>query len=76
MSGEERERFEDYLELETFIEALQAGRIAHLPQDVTPDQAGVYHIVILFHSIFPKALEPRPAFAAVLLQVLLEQELR
>lgn len=75
MSGEEQERFEDYLELETFIEALQSGHTAHPPQDVTPDQARVYHIVILFHSIFPKTLEPRSAFAAAL-QVLLEQELR
>ncbi len=75
MSGEEQERFEDYLELETFIEALQAGRIAHPPQDMTPDQARAYHIAILFHSVFPKTHEPRPAFAAAL-QVLLEQELR
>ena len=64
MTGSRQERFEDYLEPGTFIAALQADHTAHPPQDVTPTQARIYWIAILFHSISPQACEQQPAFVA------------
>ena len=75
MSGEDQERFEDYLELEQYIEELQAGRVAHPPAELTPSQANVYRMAALFRSSSPEATEPRPEFAANL-QARLEQELQ
>ncbi len=62
MPGEDQERFEDYLELERYIEALQAGRVAHPPSDLTPTQARVYRAAALFRSASPDAATPRPEF--------------
>ncbi len=73
MSGEDQERFEDYLELEHYIEELQAGRVAHPPAELTPSQASIYRMAALFRSATPEAEEPRPEFAAEL-QARLEQE--
>ncbi|MFL5666489.1 MAG: ubiquinol-cytochrome c reductase iron-sulfur subunit [Ktedonobacteraceae bacterium] len=74
MSGEDQERFEDYLELEQYIEDLQAGRVAHPPAELTPSQASIYRMAALFRSATPEAEEPRPEFAAEL-QARLEQEI-
>lgn len=74
-SGEDQERFEDYLELEQYIEELQAGRVAHLPKDLTPDQARIYHMAALFHAASSEEATPRPQFMADL-QAKLEQELQ
>src|SRR6266567_7841699 len=74
MSGEDQERFEDYLELEHYIEGLQAGRVAHPPAELTPSQASIYRMAALFRSATPEAEEPRPEFAAEL-QARLEQEI-
>ena len=74
MSGEDQERFEDYLELEQYIEDLQAGRVAHPPAELTPGQASIYRLAALFRSATPEAEEPRPEFAAEL-QARLEQEI-
>jgi Rieske Fe-S protein len=75
MSGEDQERFEDYLELEHYIEELQAGHIAHPPSELTPGQTSIYRMAALFRSAPPDAGEPRPEFAAEL-QARLEQELQ
>ena len=75
MPGEDQERFEDYLELEHYIEELQAGRVAHPPAELTPSQASIYRMAALFRSSLPEANEPRPEFAAELLGRL-EQELQ
>src|SRR5450755_3681761 len=75
MSGEDQERFEDYLELEHYIEELQAGRVAHPPAELTLGQASIYRMATLFRSSLPEANEPRPEFAAELLGRL-EQELQ
>src|SRR5947209_14628404 len=75
MSGEDQERFEDYLELEHYIEKLQAGRAAHPPAELTPSQASIYRMAALFRSATPEANQPRPEFAAEL-QARLEQELQ
>ncbi len=71
---EDQERFEDYLELEHYIEELQAGRVAHPPESLTPDQARIYRLAALFRSAGPEGTEPRPEFAAEL-QKHLESEL-
>src|SRR5437667_12440529 len=78
MSGDihqdkDQERFEDYLELEHFIEELQAGNTAHPPNELTPDKARIYRMDALFRSVFPDEVTPRPEFAAEL-QARLEQE--
>jgi Rieske Fe-S protein len=75
MPGEDQERFEDYLELERFIEELQAGKNAHPPQELTPTQARVYRMATLFHAATPGVGEPDPEFAAQL-QKRLEEELQ
>ncbi len=50
MAGEDQERFEDYLELEHYIEELQVGRTAHPPSELTPTRARIYRMVALFRS--------------------------
>src|SRR5438270_3404369 len=75
MSGEDQERFEDYLELEHYIEELQAGRVAHPPAELKPSQASIYRMAALFRSSLPEANEPRPEYAAEL-RARLEQELQ
>jgi Rieske Fe-S protein len=74
MSGEDQERFEDYLELEDYIEELRAGHAAQPPAELPPDQASIYRMAALFHSATPEASEPRPEFAAEL-QARLQQEI-
>ncbi|HEU0000264.1 MAG TPA: Rieske (2Fe-2S) protein [Ktedonobacteraceae bacterium] len=72
MAGEDQERFEDYLELERFIEDLQAGRVSHAPERLTPDQARIYRMATLFHAASIEEAAPRPEFVAEL-QARLEQ---
>ncbi|MGH2498351.1 MAG: ubiquinol-cytochrome c reductase iron-sulfur subunit [Ktedonobacteraceae bacterium] len=72
MAGEDQERFEDYLELERFIEDLQAGRVTHAPEGLTPDQARIYRMATLFHAASTEEAAPRPEFVAEL-QAKLEQ---
>lgn len=75
MQGDDQERFEDYLELEQFIEELQAGHVAHPPAELTPDKANIYRMAALFRSASPDAAEPRPEFAAEL-HARLEEEIK
>ena len=80
MSGDihqdkDQERFEDYLELEHFIEELQAGHTAHPPAELTPDKAQIYRMAALFRSASPDEVTPRPEFVNEL-QSRLEQELQ
>lgn len=62
MTGEDQERFEDYLELEHYIDELQAGLPAHPPGDLTPSQVRLYRMVALFRSASSDVAEPRPEF--------------
>src|SRR6266700_846437 len=71
---EDQERFEDYLELERYLEELQAGHVAHPPENLTPGQARIYRMAALFRSAGPENAEPRPEFAAEL-QARLEKDL-
>lgn len=72
MAGEDQERFEDYLELERFIEDLQAGRVSRPPEGLTPEQARIYRMATLFHTASVEEAAPRPEFVAGL-QAKLEQ---
>ena len=75
MAGEDQERFEDYLELDHYIEELRAGHIAHPPRGLTPTRAHIYWMVALFRAASAEEDQPRRAFAAAL-QARLQQELR
>ncbi len=80
MSGDihqdkDQERFEDYLELEHFIEELQADHAAHPPEELTPDKAQIYRMAALFRSASPDEVTPRPEFAAEL-KTRLEEEIQ
>lgn len=75
MPGEDQERFEDYLDLERFIAELQAGHVAHPPQELTLAQARIYQMATQFHAATPGVGEPRPAFIEQL-QTRLEEELQ
>jgi Rieske Fe-S protein len=75
MAGEDEERFEDYLELDHYIEELRAGRIAHPPRGLTPTLASIYWMVALFRAAPAEEDQPRRAFAAAL-QARLQEELR
>ncbi len=66
MSGEDQERFEDYLELERYIEDMQGERSAHLPPSLTPEQARLYRMAALLHAASSGNQEPRPEFVASL----------
>ena len=74
MPGEDQERFEDYLELEQFIAEIQAGHVTHPPQNLTPAQARIYRMALLFHAATPGVSQPDPEFAAQL-EARLEEEL-
>jgi len=63
MSGEDQERFEDYLELERFIAELQTGHATYPPPALTPAQARVYRMAMLFHEATQGVSEPDPKFA-------------
>src|SRR5579885_190162 len=71
MAGEDQERFEDYLELERYIDDLQVGLPAHPPADLTASQVRLYRTVALFRSASSDAAEPRPEFVQALHEQLL-----
>ncbi len=71
MADDDQERFEDYIELERYIEELQAGKDARPPMDLTPEQARIYQMAALFRSASPENAEPRLAFAEQLKSQLL-----
>jgi len=73
MAEDDQERFEDYLELERYIEDLQAGRAAHLPQNLTPEMARIYRTAAQFCSASPGADEPSEQFVSDLEVHLLEE---
>jgi cytochrome b6-f complex iron-sulfur subunit len=62
MADGDQERFEDYLELEKYIEALQAGKAAHPPLNLTPEQIRIYQVAALFRSANEQEVQPRPEF--------------
>ncbi|GHO88429.1 QcrA and Rieske domain-containing protein [Dictyobacter formicarum] len=72
MAGDDQERFENYLELERYIERLQSGKVAHPPADLTPEQARIYQMAAFFRAAAPENVEPRPDFVEHLKQRLLE----
>lgn len=74
MAGEDQERLEDYLEMERYISELQAGRVAHPPDQLTPGQTRIYQMVALLRAAHPDATTPRPEFVEALRDRLLAME--
>jgi nitrite reductase/ring-hydroxylating ferredoxin subunit len=74
MPDEDQERFEDYLDLERYIEELQAGHVAHPPKGLTPAQVRIYRMAALFRSAAPEAATPRPEFVENLRSLLLAMD--
>ncbi|WP_069803254.1 ubiquinol-cytochrome c reductase iron-sulfur subunit [Thermogemmatispora onikobensis] len=70
----DQERFEDYLELEHYLAALQEDRRPPLSAELTPTQARLYRLAALLRAAAPGAAEPRPEFVAEL-RARLEREL-
>lgn len=66
MAEEDQERFEDYLALERYIEALRAGHAARAPADLKPELARIFRMALLFHAASSGDADPRPAFIAEL----------
>jgi nitrite reductase/ring-hydroxylating ferredoxin subunit len=66
MAREDQERLEDFLALERYIEELQAGRVAHVPAELTPDLARIYRMAISFHAASTGAAAPHLEFIAEL----------
>jgi Rieske Fe-S protein len=62
MPEHEQERFEDYLEVEQYLEDLRAERKGVMPEDLTAEQAQVYHMAALLRSAVPENAEPRAEF--------------
>ncbi len=76
MAGEDQEHLEEYLAVERYIEDLQAGRVAHVPAELTPELARIYRMAMLFHTASSEAAAPRPEFIAELEAKLLQEEAR
>ncbi|BCL84246.1 Rieske (2Fe-2S) protein [Ktedonobacteria bacterium brp13] len=72
MADEDQERIEDYVALESYIEALQAGNVAHPPENLTLEQIHIYQMAALFSSATDEYAEPQPEFAEQLKARLLE----
>jgi Rieske Fe-S protein len=73
MSDEVQESFEDYLELEQFIEQLRLQRPAPPPANLTPEQTQIYGMAKLLHTASQPVADPRPEFKAQLYQRLRTQ---
>src|SRR5262249_1013009 len=71
MTDENQATGEDYLQLQQYIEEVEAGRAAQPPADLTPEQRRIYRIADLFCSCFPRTVEPRPEFVEALRAYLL-----
>lgn len=66
MIDENQETGEEYLELEQYIEELEAGHAPQPPADLTPEQRQIYCMAAFFCSPFSRTVEPSPEFAAAL----------
>ena len=72
----DQERFEEYLALERFIEALRAGHLAPAHEELTPELARIYRTAMLLHAASSEAAAPRPEFVAALEARLRHEEAR
>lgn len=72
MADEDQERIEGHIELEIYIEALQAGNVAHPPENLTLEQIHIYQMATLFSAATDEYAEPQPEFAERLKAQLIE----
>lgn len=68
MHEEEQERFEDYLELERYIEQSRLQRAVSPPANLTPQLRPIYEMARLFQNASPPIADPSPEFSAQLYQ--------
>src|SRR5256885_17113099 len=73
MSEEVQERFEDYQELERYIEQLRLQRPARLPANLAPQHKCIYSMAALFHTASRRITDPNPEFSTQLYQHLRKQ---
>ncbi len=66
MTDENQETGKEYLELERYIEEVEAGHAPQPPTDLTPQQRQIYHMAAFFCSPFPRTVSPRPEFVEAL----------
>ncbi len=66
MTNENQETGKEYLELEQYIEELEAGHATQPPVDLTPEERRIYRMAALFCSPFSRTVEPSPAFVEAL----------
>jgi hypothetical protein len=74
MTDKDQETGEDYLQLEQYIEEVEAGRPPQPPADLTLEQRRIYRMAAFFCSPFPRAVSPRPEFVEALRVRLLAME--
>lgn len=75
MPGNDQERFEDYQELEHFLEQLNRGHVPPAIGASMARQARIYGMAMLLHALSSGGTELRPEFIAAL-WARLEQELQ
>jgi Rieske Fe-S protein len=73
MREEEQERFEDYLELERFIEQSRSQRSVSPPANLTPQLTRIYEMARRFQAASPPVADPSPEFSTQLYQRLREE---
>src|SRR5437764_2831051 len=73
MHEEEQERFEDYLDLERYIEQSRLQRSVSPPANLAPQLTRIYEMAALFQAASPPIADPSPEFGAQLYQRLREQ---
>lgn len=64
MDDEDQECFEGALELEHFLTERQAGKVAHLPMELTPHLSRVHRMAMLFHAATSGESKPFVEFTA------------
>jgi hypothetical protein len=75
MPGNDQEQFEDYQELEQFIEEMRKGPVSPALRAAMARQSRIYSMVMLLRSASSEGTELRPEFTAAL-WARLEQELQ
>lgn len=66
MIDENQETEQEYLQLEQYIEEVEAGRATQPPADLTPEQGRIYRMAAFFCVPFPRNVDPRPEFVEAL----------
>jgi hypothetical protein len=66
MANKDHETWEDYLQLEQYIEEIEAGRPTQPPADLTPEQRRIYRMTAFLCFPFARAVSPALPFVEAL----------